>query len=133
MNSRRSGGLLLMCACPLAMPELPVFERDALHRFRGFVEPPAFAAGQVTFYGGNRLWAAEMNVRSLPAHVVDELLFIAFFGERLNFNMATIRRQAANDPVFGKMDVGIEDTHGAFHQFPTENRIGPELLCPNPG
>ena len=76
----------------------------------------SFAFGEVALDGGNGLLRAQVNVGGLPSHAVGEPLFVAFFGQGMDFDVAAIGSQAADNPVLGKMHVRIADAHGRLNQ-----------------
>src|SRR6516162_3135094 len=123
---------LLATTARVTAPIFPVRQGDALHGFRGFVEPAAFATGEVALDMSDGFRAAEMDVGGLPTHVVGEAFFVALFRQRLDFDVAAIGCQAANDPMFGEVDVRIPDADGALDQFAAEDRVGPQVLRPDP-
>jgi hypothetical protein len=82
------------------------------------VKPAVLSPGEVAFHGRDGSAATEMNIRRLPTHVISEPFLVAFAWERLKFYVATIGSKAANDPVSGKMNMWIENAHGAVHNLP---------------
>src|SRR5271165_861543 len=120
-------------AIPRATPYFPVIKGNFQHGFGGFVKPTAFAPGEVALDRGDRFRASEMNVGRLPAHAVSELFFVRLFRQGLDFDVAAIGGQAANDPMGSKMDVRIPYPHGTFDELPAQHLRGVEMPSPDPG
>src|SRR5215475_2040585 len=124
----------LSAIAKLATPPIfPISQGDLLHCLCGLVQPTSLAASDIALHGRNRPRAAEVNVRGFPAHVIREALLVAFFRQRLNFDVATIGCQAPNDPVLRKMQMRIADANRVFDELPAENGGALQLLAPDPG
>ena len=82
---------LLATTARVTAPIFPVRQGDALHGFRGFVEPAAFATGEVALDMSDGFRAAEMDVGGLPTHGTQQPQLIFYLRQRSEFNPAAIR------------------------------------------